>query len=150
MTGSQSRAHRLIVLTALTALVLAGPQRAVAQVSFKTLYTFTGSSDSIVLSALIQGTDGDFYGTTSTGGAADAGTVYRMTPTGSVTVLHEFAGGSADGATPLAALIQAKDGNFYGTTNAGGAANLGTNYRMTPGGSVTILHHFAGGIADGA
>ena len=98
---------------------------------------------------LLQSTSGDFYGATAAGGGADLGTIFRITSTGSVTILHAFAGGSSDGADPEAALIQGTDGNFYGTTAAGGAANLGTVFRMTPGGSVTILHAFAGGN-DGA
>ena len=122
-----------------------------AQVSFDVLYTFPGVSPGgyLSMSALVQGTDGNFYGTTATGGAADAGRIYRMTPGGIVAVLHEFAGGSADGANPQAALIQATDGNFYGTTLKGGAANFGTVFQMSPSGTVTILHAFAGG-SDGA
>jgi uncharacterized repeat protein (TIGR03803 family) len=142
--------HRLVALTALCALVLAGPQRASAQVTYDVLYTFTGTTATGSHSALVQGTDGNFYGTTSNGGAANVGTVYRMTASGDVTVLHEFAGGSSDGATPLAALIQARDGNFYGTTSAGGTANAGTVFRMTPSGTVMILHDFVGGSGDGA
>ena len=68
--------------------------------------------------SLIQATDGNFYGTTPDGGSG-FGTVFRMTPSGTVTVLHDFAGGT-DGADPEASLIQATDGNFYGTTAGGG------------------------------
>src|ERR1700688_1944055 len=65
-----------------------------------------------------------------------------------VDVVHSFAGG-ADGAGPYAAVVQATDGNFYGTTANGGASNLGTVFKMTVSGAVTILHQFSGG-ADGA
>jgi uncharacterized repeat protein (TIGR03803 family) len=103
--------------------------------------------------ALIQATDGTFYGTTYSGGASDAGTVFRMTKIGgTVIVLHTFTGG-ADGAHPAASLIRAADGNFYGTTNEGGGGacvgGCGTIFQMTPSGTVTILHAFNDG-ADGA
>src|SRR5882762_9260688 len=98
---------------------------------------------------LIQGTDGNFYGTTVNGGAFSVGTVFQLTPAGTLTVLHEFAGGT-DGAAPAAGLIQAADGNFYGTTSQGGASNAGTVFQLTPAGTLTVLHEFAGGSTDGA
>ena len=119
------------------------------------LHAFTGgpADGANPSAALIQAADGDFYGTTSGGGGAPGaayGTVFKMAPSGAVTILHAFTGGAADGANPRAALIQATDGNFYGTTSAGGAANLGTVFQMTPSGAVTVLHAFAGGRNDGA
>src|ERR1700674_5498268 len=64
-------------------------------------------------------------------------------------VVHSFAGGSSDGSpassAASAALIQATDGNFYGTTYYGGALNAGTVYKMTASGAVTLLHSFTGG-----
>jgi uncharacterized repeat protein (TIGR03803 family) len=94
--------------------------------------------------APIQATDGDFYGTTATGGSAGKGTVYRITSTGLVTVLHSFGDGSVtdDGAYPEAELIQATDGNLYGTTSAGGAAGDGTVFEITTSGAITLLHSF--------
>jgi uncharacterized repeat protein (TIGR03803 family) len=65
------------------------------------------------------------------------GTVFRMTAVGTVTVLHAFAGG-VDGETPESALIQAADGNFYGTTAYGGASDAGTVFRMTPAGTMMV------------
>jgi uncharacterized repeat protein (TIGR03803 family) len=112
------------------------------------LHTFAGGSDGAYpAAALIQATDGSFYGTTVGDFASNFGTVFRMTPGGTVTVLHAFAGG-ADGSYPEAALIQATDGNFYGTT-FGGTSDHGTVFKMTPTGAVTVLHAFAGGL-DGA
>jgi uncharacterized repeat protein (TIGR03803 family) len=73
-----------------------------------------------------------------------------MTPDGTVSVLHEFIGGPTDGAYTNAALIQATDGNFYGTTFGGGASNAGTVFKMTPDGTVSVLHEFIGGPTDGA
>jgi uncharacterized repeat protein (TIGR03803 family) len=98
--------------------------------------------------ALIQATDGNFYGTTQDGPDSGFGTVFKMTPAGGVTILHAFTDGGLDGGHPLAPLIQASDGNFYGTTLDGGAGSNGTVFRTTPSGVVTILHSFSGG-ADG-
>ncbi len=95
------------------------------------------------------GSDGNFYGTLQTGGANTFGSAFKLTPDGTLTVLHAFAGGAADGAGPVS-LVLASDGNFYGTTLQGGASNQGVAFRMTTAGTVTILHSFAGGAGDGA
>lgn len=100
--------------------------------------------------SLIQASDGSLYGMTVDGGANDAGSVFRITLTGTETVLHSFAGGTGDGAHPYGSLIQASDGNFYGMTEGGGTYGLGTVFEITPGGTETILHSFAGTPADGA
>jgi uncharacterized repeat protein (TIGR03803 family) len=97
-------------------------------------------------SGLIQGGDGNFYGTTQSGGPSGAGTVLKMDASGVVTTLHSFTG--PDGVRPLTALIQGNDGNFYGTTNRGGASGLGTVFKITPSGTLTTLHSFAG--SDGS
>ena len=95
---------------------------------------------------LIQGTDGNFYGTTVHGGASSYGTVFKITPSGTLTTLHSF--NFNDGSSPIAPLIQGGDGNFYGTTYVGGANNQGAIFGMTASGSLTLLHSFAG--SDGA
>jgi uncharacterized repeat protein (TIGR03803 family) len=119
--------------------------------TFTVLHDFEGDTDGARSYApLIQASDGNFYGTTSEGGPSGLGTIFRMTPDGTFSTLHAFAGGPDDGAVPFSALIQATDGNFYGTTSSGGALGLGTIFVMTPGGAVTILHWFAGGEGDGA
>ena len=102
----------------------------------------------------VQGISGDFYGTTESGGTAGGfGTVFKMTSTGTLTVLHSFGSNSADGGTPLAALVQASDGSFYGTTGGGGAnGDGGTVFRITAGGALKTLYSFCklSGCADGA
>ncbi len=109
---------------------------------------FTGGPDGGMLAAApIQVSDGTFYGTAA-GGGSGFGTVFKMSASGKVTTLHVFSGGS-DGADPYAGLIQARDGAFYGTTEAGGADGYGTVFKITPGGSFTVLHSFSGG-SDGA
>lgn len=90
---------------------------------------------------MMQGSDGHFYGTTIDGGSAGAGIVFRMAPSGTITVLHEFDGG-AGGANPYEAPIEGLDGYFYGTTGMGGVYGFGTIYRMSRAGDVTILHSF--------
>jgi uncharacterized repeat protein (TIGR03803 family) len=109
------------------------------------LYSFAGGSDGAnPFASLIQGSDGNFYGTTRIGGAMNFGTVFKITPAGVETVLYSFAGGT-DGANPLASLIEGSDGNFYGTTVFGGATNSGTVYKVTQAGAETVLYSFAGG-----
>jgi uncharacterized repeat protein (TIGR03803 family) len=143
---------RSVILAVLAgALVAAEPASAAGRGAYTLLHSFSGGTDgSSPAAALIQAADGNFYGTTASGGTSDLGTVFRMTPAGTVTVLHAFVGGKTDGAKPQAALIQATDGNFYGTTSSGGPSDNGTVFQMTPGGTVTVLHAFAGGTTDGA
>jgi uncharacterized repeat protein (TIGR03803 family) len=114
------------------------------------LYSFTGGSDGARPSApLVQGGDGNFYGTTENGGTNSFGTVFKITPSGTLTSLYSFSGGS-DGAFPQTALVQGSNGSFYGTAPLGGTTNsFGTVFKITPSGAVTILHEFTGGN-DGA
>jgi uncharacterized repeat protein (TIGR03803 family) len=114
----------------------------------KLVYSFTGLTDGAApSSALIQGSDGYYYGTAQLGGANGHGTVFKVDSSGHVTPLHEFSG--KDGANPVGALIQASDGYFYGTTNLGGAKSEGTIFKMDSLGNLTTLYSFTGGD-DGA
>jgi uncharacterized repeat protein (TIGR03803 family) len=122
-----------------------------------TLYSFCsqrGCPDgSFPYGTLVQATDGDFYGTTLTGGASNCqptscGTVFKITPSGTLTTLYSFSG--TDGANPYGGLIQATNGDFYGTTTAGGISGCssgdedgcGTIFKITPSGTLTTLHLF--------
>ena len=92
--------------------------------------------------APVQGSDGNFYGTTNLGGSANEGTVYKMTPAGVLTTLVSFSG--ANGSYPYAGVVQGTDGNFYGTTDTGGSASDGTVFKVTPTGVLTTLVSFTG------
>jgi uncharacterized repeat protein (TIGR03803 family) len=116
------------------------------------LYAFAGgSSDGANPDAgVARDSDGNLYVTTLKGGPSNAGAVYKLTPTRIETLLHAFVGGSSDGATPYATLVEGSDGNLYGTTSAGGSSGDGMVFEVTPAGTETILHVFAGGSSDGA
>jgi len=97
---------------------------------------------------LVQGSDGNFYGTASGGGVAGYGTVFKITSGNTFSALYSFTNG-ADGATPLAGLVQGANGNFYGTTSAGGLNSFGTVFQITPAGQLNAFYSFANG-SDGA
>jgi uncharacterized repeat protein (TIGR03803 family) len=118
--------------------------------SLKYLHSFTNSGDGAnPYAGLVQGSDGNFYGTTYNGGTDGYGTVFRISPSGSLTTLWSFANG-LDGANPYAGLARGSDGNFYGTTSGSGSgpSAYGTVFRISPGGNLTNLHSFNGN--DGA
>ena len=120
-----------------------------------TLHSFTGGVDGQSASELVQGSDGNFYGTASAGGNTNLsnglgyGTVFQITPAGTLTTLYQF--GGADGRSPVGGLVQGSDGFFYGTTGYGGVTNLnfgfgyGTVFRISSGGAFTNLHIFGNG-----
>jgi uncharacterized repeat protein (TIGR03803 family) len=116
------------------------------------LHRFAGSpSDGADPAAgLVQGTDGNFYGTTVIGGAHNAGTIFKITPSGTLTMLYSFCYKTkcTDGVNPYAGLVQGTDGNFYGTTEYLGAHGAGTVFKITPSGTLTTLLSFDG--TDGA
>jgi uncharacterized repeat protein (TIGR03803 family) len=128
--------------------------------SEKVLYKFTGSQGFYPTAGLID-VDGTLYGTTSLGGEKGTpecssgfgcGTVYSISTTGDLNVLHEFSGGS-DGADPAAGLVDV-NGTLYGTTAEGGGSGCGgsgcgTVYSVTPGGVENVLYRFSGG-SDGS
>ena len=113
-----------------------------------TLVSFDGTNGNVPTGPLVQGTDGNFYGTTYQGGAHDKGTIFKITPGGTLTTLYSFSGG-ADGNEYQGGLIQATDGNFYGVTYVGGAYGLGTVFRITAAGALTTLHSFGSQADDG-
>ncbi len=114
----------------------------------------TNADGNSPLAGLVQGNDGDFYGTTSTAGTNRAGTVFKITSAGTLTTLWQFGSWSnyADGASPWAGLVQGSDGNFYGTTASGGANGYyghGTVFRISSSGTFTNLYQFGNVATDG-
>ena len=109
------------------------------------------SDGALATGRLVEASNGYLYGTTQQGGFADEyynqGTIFRISLSGSYEILHQFTGDAktGDGENPTAGLTYASDGNFYGTTEFGGASGYGTVFKMTPAGTVTVLHSFAEG-----
>jgi len=134
-----------------------------------TIYEFCSlancSDGAVPLGSLLLAANGNFYGVTSVGGAADHGTVFEITPTGTLTTLYSFCAQTncTDGANPPGTLIQGVNGNIYGTTNKGGAhqssackptatvVGCGTIFQITPSGQLTTLYSFCAlaNCADG-
>ena len=120
-----------------------------------TLYNFenTSAQGCEPADGLVLGPGGDFYGTALSGGPANDGTIFKMSPSGTLTVLYNFCSESncADGSTPNAGMTLGTDGNLYGTTIFGGATNGGTIFQITPGGTFNVLYSFCSqtGCADG-
>jgi len=113
------------------------------------LHSFDLTDGASPIGGLVEGNDGNFYGTTSQGGTHPAaGTVFVISASGSFRVLHNFAGNDGNGNVPMAGLVLGSDGNFYGTTFGGGANGYGTVFKITPAGTLTTLYSFNGG--DGA
>jgi uncharacterized repeat protein (TIGR03803 family) len=116
--------------------------------AFTTLHSFDVTDGDLPYAGLVQGADGNFYGTTS--GSYAGGTVFKITPSGELTTLHYFEG--SDGSEPVGSLVQATDGNFYGTTYVGGAygeclglygdSTCGTVFKITPAGALTTMYSF--------
>jgi uncharacterized repeat protein (TIGR03803 family) len=107
------------------------------------LYSFPGPTGATQpCGGLTLGTDGNFYGTTYYGGTNGAGEIFKITPSGTLSVLYSF-NGTSDGANPYAPPIQGTDGNWYGTTRFGGAYVGGTVYKLTPSGTFKVLYAFA-------
>jgi uncharacterized repeat protein (TIGR03803 family) len=143
----------LAAIITLAGLVLGGSARAD---TFKTLHDFRGVSDGAEpLGGLVQGIDGNFYGTTAEGGLSSAGTFFKITPGGALT---SFSFISSGGAMPSSGLIRGSDSNFYGTTFDGGLLGSGAAFKITSSGTFTPLFDFSGsqgehpfgGLVEGA
>jgi uncharacterized repeat protein (TIGR03803 family) len=116
----------------------------------KLLYSFTGApTDGVEPGDLIIDAQGNLYGSTQQGGAANLGIVFKVTAAGEETVLHSFGASLDDGIGPLGKLLLDAEGNLYGTTVEGGANYYGTVFKLTPSGEETILYNF-GKPPDGA
>ena len=94
----------------------------------------------------MRATDGTLYGTAATGGMDNSGSIFAVSSSGALSLLHSFTIG--DGADPQAPLMQASDGNFYETASGGGAYSWGTVVRMAANGTVTLLHSFCANVGQ--
>jgi len=120
---------------------------------FSVVYVFQralyGRSDN-PYSTLTQGPDGQLYGSTTTGSKHN-GTLYKISLDGAYTELHRFKQDDpSDGSLPLGPPVAAPDGNLYGVTRDGGEHGLGTVYRLSPAGELTLIHSFSGYGVDGS
>jgi uncharacterized repeat protein (TIGR03803 family) len=150
LRSSNLRTSNLRTTWALLFFCVATALFATAQTKFTSLLSFDGNNGADPHHVyLVQGIDGNLYGTTYSSTGTD-GTVFKVTTGGTLTTLHTFCeGGSClDGALPEAGLVLASNGNFYGTTMNGGANNDGTVFEITSAGTLTTLHSFD--LTDGA
>lgn len=135
------------------AIVVAAPKAEATGPVETLLYSFTSTNHDgeSPRAALIQGSDGYLYGTTAEGGTSGNGTIFKIAVDGSgYQVIHDFAGGTSDGSTPTAALVQASDGNLYGTTASGGQFGDGVLFEIATGGTgYQVLHSFGATTSDG-
>jgi uncharacterized repeat protein (TIGR03803 family) len=117
---------------------------------FTVLYSFTGKADGAFPNGVISDPHGNLYGTTNMGGAFGQGTVFEFTSAGSIKTIYSFTG-SSDGGEPFdSALVRDSHGTLFGTTMFdGGKISFGVVFKVTPGGTETVLHTFLGG-SDGA
>src|SRR6516164_5824679 len=107
--------------------------------AFTTLLSFNGTNGANPAAGLVQGADGNFYGTAPNGGPNSNGIVFAISPDGSFfTNFYNFTGGT-NGAQPVGGLVIGTDGNFYGTTSGGGTSNCGTVFQLTPHGAFKQL-----------
>ncbi len=119
----------------------------VAQAQFSVVYNFGSQRFDPYLPTysgiVAQGRDGALYSTAQFGGTTSEGAIFKVTTDGRLFVIYSFTGGS-DGTLPVSGLTLGTDGYFYGTTEEGGASNLGTVFKVTPSGRFTTLYTFTG------
>lgn len=142
--------HKIICAAILvTAVAVCGSPQLLRAQTFTDLHDFDCAVEGCSPTypeILAQSRDGNLYGTTDSGGTSGMGTIFKMTPLGAMTTIHNFSG--LDGQNPDGGLILGTDGSFYGTTRFGGANNLGTVFKITTAGVLTTLHSFIG--SDGS
>jgi uncharacterized repeat protein (TIGR03803 family) len=138
----------LALMVALVPLGIASHPVQAQSYTESVLHKFTGTNGAYPFAGLVRDGAGNMYGTASSGGASNYGTVFKLNEKGKETVLHSFTGG-VDGGTPYASLVRDAAGNLYGTTYVGGTSRLGTVFKVDTTGKETVLHSFVGGT-DGS
>src|SRR5580698_10565729 len=122
--------------------------------TYATPASFNGTNNDSPQASLVQGSDGNFYGTTKYGGGngpsvLGSGSIFKITPGGGITTLYMFPP-STPGSYPSGKLVQAPSGNFYGTTEFGGTLGVGTVFEINPAGTLTTLYSFSNYPHSGA
>lgn len=137
-----------VLACVVSVLTAAAPQMAQGhpQKPLDILYAFADQTDGSMPVLTARDRHGNLYGFAGGGslmncGAIACGTIFKMAPDGSKTILHSFAGSPGDGGVPTGLLLD-RDGNFYGTTAAGGKDGYGTVFKLAPDGTETVLHFF--------
>ncbi len=148
MSNITAFSHCLLIASALSAISLPPARAQTSPATETVLHNFGGLRGANPYAGIIADAAGNFYGTTSAGGTAGLGVIFKLDTARQETVLYNFTGG-ADGAVPYASVIFDAAGNLYGTTYQGGAANVGVVYELDAGGQETVLYSFLGGT-DGA
>jgi uncharacterized repeat protein (TIGR03803 family) len=143
-----------VVLTAAMTSPAQEEQPSASTVRFKVLFNFSGADFLAYPVALAQGTDGNLYGTTWPITTTNPGTLYRLTPAGTLTTIYNFCSqpNCADGGNPSQPLTLGTDGDFCGATSSGGASGNGTIFKVTPSGALTVLYNICSqaNCADGS
>ncbi|MEP6811201.1 MAG: choice-of-anchor tandem repeat GloVer-containing protein, partial [Chthoniobacterales bacterium] len=135
-----------LLLSSICWLTCLHPGSPASAQTFTQLYSLTAAEGSPITGRILQASDGNFYGTAQQGGTNSVGTFFKLAADGTFTVLHSFGSVAGEGQYPNAGVIQAIDGNFYGTTGAPGG---GTIYKMTPAGMLTTLYTLGTQSTDG-
>jgi len=139
-----------VLSVAVLAWALAGMAILAQAQTYTDLHDFNpgaGDPHNFYESKLAQGRDGDFYAESNAGGTSGNGTVFKVSPSGTVTVVHSFDG--TDGSNAIGGMTLGTDGNFYGNTWSGGSLGNGITFKITSSGTETALHNFANS-GDGA
>jgi uncharacterized repeat protein (TIGR03803 family) len=141
-------ANKSVLGTAFTLAMLVPPADAEAR-TFKVLHSFAcGTDGGIPLGGLILDAAGDLYGTTAGNSECSFGTVFKLAPDGTETVLYNFPGANG-GSAPDSTLVMDKSGKLYGTTFAGGTIGCGVVFKISSTGKESLIHDFAGPPSDG-
>ncbi len=141
------RVARFALVALISFTELGGASNAVAA-TFETIHNFNVDDGAQPMGAPVVSKDGALFGTTSAGGLAGAGTLFRL-KAGALTTLHSFGAASGDGTYPWGRLSVDERGNLYGTTNAGGQFGAGTIYRYRAADGVSVVYSFTGGPDGG-
>jgi uncharacterized repeat protein (TIGR03803 family) len=139
---SRMLAALVAAMAVITLAVATIPAQAQTYTDLHDFNASAGDSYNFGSNKLAQGRDGNLYTESISGGASGGGTVFKITPTGTPTIVYSL--DSTSGYNPLGGLTLGTDGNFYGDATQGGSTGNGTDFKLTAEGALTVLHNFAG------